>query len=332
MLVVAALAVAGALAGCAPEPHAASATKPTPVASAAPTPTPEPVFAPLTGVEVDAAIEGPALSAKIDNHWDARPQWGLERADIVFEELVEGGLTRYVAVWHSDAPEQIGPVRSIRPMDPDIIAPLGGIVAYSGGQERFVAMMQQTAVHNSVHGGLDDAFMSRSSDKRAPHNVVVEAQRLRAAYPELAAPAAPFDFSDGGSAPESGTVSPGVDLSFAPESPRSWRWDAASGGYLRGQDGAADADATGVQLTATNVVALQVAIDWSYGEVPRTVMVDSGSAWVFTGGRVLPVTWSKAGAAAPIELTDAGGREVTLARGTTWVELVPDSGDIAILD
>ena len=72
---------------------------------------------------------------KIDNHEDARPQVGLNRTDLVFEELVEGGLTRYVAVWHSDVPDAVGPVRSIRPMDPDIVAPLGGIIAYSGGQQ-----------------------------------------------------------------------------------------------------------------------------------------------------------------------------------------------------
>ena len=99
--------------------------------------TPAPTqLAPLRGTTVPAgSLAHPSLAAKIDNHEGARPQVGLDRTDIVFEELVEGGLTRYVAVWHSDVPEQIGPVRSIRPMDPDIITPYGGIVAYSGGQE-----------------------------------------------------------------------------------------------------------------------------------------------------------------------------------------------------
>ena len=79
-------------------------------------------ISPLTGEQIEVgALAAPSLAAKVDNHPDARPQVGLERTDIVFEELVEGGLTRYVAVWHSDVPAIIGPVRSIRPMDPDII-------------------------------------------------------------------------------------------------------------------------------------------------------------------------------------------------------------------
>ena len=75
----------------------------------------------------------------------------------MFEELVEGGLTRYVAVWQSDVPAEIGPIRSIRPMDPDIISPLGGIVAYSGGQDRFVRAMKATSVYNAIHGQSDTA-------------------------------------------------------------------------------------------------------------------------------------------------------------------------------
>nr|WP_241740108.1 MULTISPECIES: DUF3048 domain-containing protein [Microbacterium] len=300
--------------------------------SPTPTPTPEPVVAPLRGTEVPASIDTPALSAKIDNHWDARPQWGLEHTDIVFEELVEGGLTRYVAVWHSDVPEEVGPIRSIRPMDPDIVSPLGGIIAYSGGQARFVAMMQKTDVHNAIHGGADDRFMFRSTQKLAPHNVVLDAQDIVAEYDELDPPAAQFAYSPRGSAPVFGTPSGGVDLAFAPESPRSWTWDAASNTYLRAQEGRADTDSTGAQLSATNVVVLRVAIDWSYGIVPRTVMIDSGQAWISTGGSVREGTWSKDSRTAAITLTDAVGREIRLAPGNTWVELVPDSGSVSVHD
>src|SRR5690606_12965154 len=105
---------------------------------------PEPtVLAPLRGESVErGALSHAAVSAKIDNHPEARPQMGLERTDIVFEELVEGGITRYVAVWHSDVPDLLGPIRSIRPMDPEIVGSFGGIIFYSGGQPRFVQMMQ----------------------------------------------------------------------------------------------------------------------------------------------------------------------------------------------
>lgn len=324
------------LAGCtsaAPEatPSATVGTPtPIPTPTPTPTPTPESVFAPLTGAEVTTAIDTPALSAKIDNHWDARPQWGLEHTDIVFEELVEGGLTRYVAVWHSDVPDEVGPVRSIRPMDPDIVSPLGGIIAYSGGQARFVRMMRNTELHNAIHGGADDRFMYRATSKRAPHNVVLKAQDIVAAYDDLDAPPAQFHYSDEGRAPAFGTPSAGIDVRFSPESPRSWTWDAASGTYLRAQDGRKDVDAGGTQLSAVNVVVLSVPIDWSYGIIPRTVMVGEGKAWISTGGSVMTATWSKDSRTDRITLRNAAGRLVKLAPGNTWVELVPTSGSVTV--
>src|SRR3954451_3170906 len=134
-----AVALVTTTAACTPEAILPSAT-PSPAYTSdyeSPAPT---ALAPLTGVVVPAgSLTNSALAAKVDNHPDARPQIGLGHTDLLYEELVEGGLTRYAAVWHSDVPAEIGPIRSIRPMDPDIISPLGGIIAYSGGQQRFVA-------------------------------------------------------------------------------------------------------------------------------------------------------------------------------------------------
>lgn len=328
------LAVALSLGACSASPEPKAAPTPTVKATseATPTPTPSPVAAekaisPLRGTEVDpAAITGPALSAKIDNHAGARPQIGLNQTDIVFEELVEGGMTRYVAVWFSDVPAEIGPVRSIRPMDPDIISPLGGVVAYSGGQQRFVNMMMDAPVHNAIHGGADDRFMHRTRAKAAPHNVIVAAQELRAAYAQIPPPAPQFAYSlrpQTASAVAFGRPSPGVDVSFSDTSHRTWRWDAASSRYLRGQNGVADVDSTGAQLGATNVVVIGVAIDWTYGDIPKTVMIGSGPAWVSSGGAVVEGTWEKASRDAPVTLKNARGGPINLAPGSTWVELMP---------
>lgn len=292
---------------------------------------------PLRGTLVPPeTITGPALAAKIDNHVAARPQVGLDHTDIVFEELVEGGLTRYVAVWFSDVPSEIGPVRSIRPMDPDIVSPLGGVIAYSGGQQRFVDMMLNTPVHNAIHGGADDQFMYRTRSKAAPHNVIVRAPELRAAYTDIAPPAQQFAYSQRAqtaSAAAYGAPAAGFDLFFSAKEGRTWRWDVGSGRYLRSQNGAPDLDSAGGQLAATNVVALSVGIDWSYGDIPKTVMVGSGPAWVATGGKVLQVTWTKTSREAPIQLTNQFGTPVYLAPGNTWVELVPNArgGSIAVV-
>lgn len=323
------------LAGCSasPEPATPSET-PKPVWSSdyvEPAPL---VLAPLAGVPSDAAaLAHPSIAAKIDNHPAARPQVGLEATDIVFEELVEGGLTRYVAVWHSNMPEQIGPVRSIRPMDPDIISPLGGIVAYSGGQQRFVDLMRSTPVYNAIHGQADTAAtFFRTPSKQAPHNVLVRAQQLIAEHADLKAPQQHFAFARdtaSATAAKDGTPTAGIALVFGALGTPAWQWDAASTSWLRSMTGGApDTDSSGARLSADNVVVLRVPISTGLG-VPKTELIGSGEAWVGSGGGVVHAQWSKSSAAETIRLVDDHGVAVRLAPGNTWVELVPTAGSVS---
>lgn len=291
-------------------------------------------ISPLTGEQIEVgALTAPSLAAKVDNHPDARPQIGLERTDIVFEELVEGGLTRYVAVWHSDVPSVIGPVRSIRPMDPDIISPLGGIVAYSGGQSRFVEMMRAAPVYNAIHGQRDtDETFYRGDNADAPHNVLVKAPEVIGQHLDLAPPPQLFAFSDSiasATATKEGTPTAGMDMRFGSASSPSWNWDAASERWLRVQTGGApDTDANGAQLNAVNVVVLRVPVQ-VIQSIPTTQLIGSGEAWISTGGATVRASWSKSSMTAPIRLLDANGVAVRLAPGNTWVELVPLGGTLA---
>ena len=298
--------------------------------------TPAPtVIAPLTGEVIPAGTAlNPSLAAKIDNHIAARPQVGLERTDIVFEELVEGGLTRYVAIWQSDVPDEIGPVRSIRPMDPDIVSAFGGIIAYSGGQQRFVALMQAAPVFNAIHGqkATADTFY-RTKAKAAPHNVLVKASVVVGQHPELPAPQQQFAFSlDAASstAAKDGQPASSVNLVFSNASAPTWAWDAGRGQYLRAQLGVADMDSAGAQLGATNVIAIRVGIDSSLG-VPKTQLVSNGEAWVSSAGKTVHASWSKASPTSPIVLTDDQGVTIRLAPGNSWIELVPSAGSVTLI-
>jgi hypothetical protein len=304
------------------------------------TPTPKVyVTAPLTGVQYEEGtpqalqLAKPSVACKIDNGSQApRPQSGLNSTDIVFDEMVEGGLTRLVAIWHSAQPDAIGPVRSIRPMDPDILSPFGGIVCYSGGQWAFVKAIEAapvfTASETSEQG---KGTFSRSSDRIAPHNVMVNVQKLATDHPELSAPPAQFSFAPdltGSSAVSAGTAVTKFVVNF-PQASAAWAPSADGSVWLRTQDGAPLTDKLdGEQIHAVNVVVMQVKIDRSYldkkyGNVPKTVMVDSGPGYVFSGGKYIDVSWSKASATSPIVLTDASGGVVQLAPGNTWVELQP---------
>ena len=313
-------------------------------ACGAPTPTPTPTpgytstylappptaLAPLTGeTVVPGSLPASSLAAKVDNHPDARPQSGLERTDIVFEELVEGGLTRYVAIWHSDVPAEIGPIRSIRPMDPDIVSPFGGIIAYSGGQQRFVAMMRATNVFNAIHGQSDTAdVMFRADGRPSPHDVIVRAPELIAMHPDIPAPGQQFSFAPdaaNATAAVSGTPTQTIALRFGAASQPSWDWDAAAGVWARSQAGVPDLDTAGSSLTAVNVVVLRVPVTVSQS-IPKTELIGSGEAWVSSGGRTVHATWSKASMTDPIRLVDDTGTVVRLAPGNSWIELVPLGG------
>jgi len=297
--------------------------------------------APLTGVTYvqgsNPALAGPSVACKVDNLDVARPQVNLNQTDIVFDEMVEGGLTRFVAVFHSHMPTQAGPVRSIRPMDPDIISPFGGIVCYSGGQLKFVKLMKATNVFNANETEeVGKGTFTRVHDREAPHNVIVNIGKLQAAHPDLAPPSPMFKFAgDASGATTSLWGAPVTSLKvYFPSALAQWTPSADGTQWLRTQDGKVDTDAaTGEQIHATNVVVLQVAIDRQYGYVPKTVMVSSGKAWVLTGGQYIEATWSKASQTAPIELifdpssvksqVKAPIQPVLLAPGNTWVELMP---------
>ena len=288
----------------------------------------------LTGETIEAgSLSRPALAGKIDNHPSARPQVGLDEADIVFEELVEGGLTRYIAVWHSSLPAEIGPVRSVRPMDPEIVSPFGGIFAYSGGQVRFIQMMQEAPVYNAIHGQPDtEETFYRTSAKVAPHNVLVKAPELVDQHLNLPAPERQFAYAP--SVEESTAVVAGSPVTsmnprFSGFSSPTWEWDGTQGTFLRFQtNGAADSASSGNQIFATNVVVLQVGID-VVEDIPTTRLVNQGKGWVATGGSILEINWFKATPESPIILTTDDGEEVRLGVGNTWIELIPnDSSDV----
>ncbi|MGY2001756.1 DUF3048 domain-containing protein [Blastococcus sp. SYSU DS1024] len=298
------------------------------------TPPPPPVLWPLTGVDSGGAdVYRPALAVKIENSVDARPQTGLGAADMVWEQLVEGGIPRYVAVYHSTVPAEIGPVRSVRPMDAAIAAPLRGLFAFSGGQRPFVdavaASGLQVVSQDAGAGGFH-----RLPGRSAPHNTYADPHALLAqADPAHAKPPA-GQFLLARTPEEAGAVVAGVptgvvDLKLSGISRPRWTWSPPDGRWVRAETGAPAVEADGTPLRATNVVVLRVEVvntaftDPAGNPVPETVLVGGGEALVATGGRTLAATWSKRAPTDPVALTGPDGNPVFLAPGTTWVELVP---------
>jgi hypothetical protein len=330
------------LAGCA-EPRPGAIETPTPEAKVF-------VTAPLTGLTVEQGAAGsesfsaPSVACKIDNVEAARPQFNLNKADIVFVEMVEFGLTRLVAVWQSQPVDQAGPVRSVRPMDADITAPLAGIFCFSGGQLPFVNAVKDTGQYMASETSEQEdgkGSFSRLSSRGAPHNVIVDVALLQSQHTDLKAPKPMLPMVAFDPATESyevaSTESGEETISFRIKYPQAESgWKAEGSYFVRSQDGDQHIDeATGEILRATNVVVMQTETDNSfkdpkYGPIPRTVMIDSGIAWVFSNGKRVKGTWTKASQTAPIQLFDAAGAPIKLAVGNTWIELMAEPSKITI--
>ena len=308
-------------------------------------------IAPLTGVaymnesEIPDTNSFPAVSCKVDNAPAGRPQFNLNKADIVHVQMVEGGLTRLLVTWHSQPVDKVGPVRSVRPMDADIAAAFGGIFCYSGGVDMFIALLQDTSLYladeNTQQSVKPNSF-SRTPERFAPHNMVVDMGLLQSQHEDLAAPQSIFNYAaflDETKDYEPASASSGkatTDLTIEyPDATSYWKGDG-SGNLLRSQDGEPHMDGVSEeQVNAKNVVVLEVQIDSSirdarYGVIPKTIMVGSGKVWVFIDGKHIEGTWSKATQTSPIELLDSTGAVIKLAPGNTWVELKPDTATLTI--
>lgn len=294
-----------------------------------------PVLWPLTGVPTDAVAQRPAVAVKVENTRFARPQSGLEDADVVWETVVEFQVSRLVAVFHSRVPDEVGPIRSVRPMDIAIIRPLKGLLTYSGGQSGIIRLARNDSGAQifSHDAGADGLY--RTNYAAAPHNVYGDmgVWLEQADSNHQAPPGEQFVFAlrpHLASAVIAGE--PATTLSFRLSSAArpSWTWDSGSGLWLRSEDSTAAKSRDGDRLSAVNVVAITArhpdsGFDAQGGAaVPTYDLVGSGEVVVATGGRTIEGTWRKESTAAPLRLFLPDGSPLTLAPGNTWVELIPD--------
>lgn len=284
-----------------------------------------PVF-PLTGIATsDAqAIARPALVVKIDNHPLARPQSGLNEADIVFEENVEQ-LTRFAAVFQSGSSDPVGPIRSGRTQDVAMLASLNRpLFAWSGGNARVTAAISASDLRDlSALTQKHKPAYFRSNAKSAPHNLYSKTASLFAFAPaDAGPPPAQFTYRADGAA-SAGDAVAGVNLSMDGVKV-AWQWDAPTELFLRSSDGKPHRDAVdNAQLSTNNVVVLYVDYKPSPADFksPEAQTIGTGNALVFSDGKVVKATWSRTDRLQPFALKDSAGSVVALTPGRTFVEL-----------
>ncbi len=286
--------------------------------------------APLTGLPPagDVDLSRPALVLKIDNHPDARPQTGIELADIVFDIRAEG-VTRFFAVFHSQTPNPAGPVRSSRTSDFDLLRgfdhPLYGS---SGGNDYVMQTVKDLPIQAVTNYTRKEYF--RDSKRPAPHNLMIDANKLWAlANDTVQTPKPWFAYRLAAEALPAGAVAaPGpVTITFTGSPVVGYTWDEAAQGWKRTQDGAPHTVTAGGQLAPANVVVLETTYKTSPADTksPEVVSVGSGKAIVLTAGRIITGTWSRPAATDKPTLVDESGAPIALTPGRTWVEM-PQAG------
>jgi hypothetical protein len=279
-------------------------------------------IAPLTGLEdPSGAVAGRcAVTVKIGNTADAHPQHGIGAADVVYEEVVDGGITRLVAIYNSQAPDQVGSVRSVRPTDQSIVWPIKGVFAYSGGNSYELASIADAPV-TKLDETSAGSMMFRGPG-RAPNNLFAHVDQMYDACQDPPPPPL-FTYRPVGT-PSAGAPISSVAVTFGRGYDTSWDWDAAAGRWQRSIFGAPDNDPDGNRLGMANVVVMEVAYP---PDASRTTveadMMGRGDVWVFTEGKVTQGYWERTDKEKPAQLYDGSGVPIGLTPGQTWVELLP---------
>lgn len=285
-------------------------------------------IAALTGLPADTPVtQRPILAVKIDNYGPARPQWALDEADAVIEENVEG-ISRFVALFHTHLPEFVGPVRSARIGDLDMLSAMNRpVFAYSGANPGVTDWINSAAGSNVLVDwtALRHPCYKRSPDRPGPHNLLLDPTCAVNSSP-TAGPARPlWQITSTWTAPNHAGVL--ADTAFTVDMDGvavGWTWDGASGKYLRAQDGQPHVAVSGVQISAQNVV--EIATEYYPSPVdarsPTPNTVGSGAAVVHRNGTAVPVVWTRATAYDPFSFVDpVTGQPVALNTGTTFIEL-----------
>ncbi|MGH9052020.1 MAG: DUF3048 domain-containing protein [Acidimicrobiia bacterium] len=314
-----------------------SATTSSPTSTSAPTSTSTtaaaPASFPLNGEAADQeSILRRVLVAKIDNSPSGRPQVGLAEADLVIDVLVEGGTSRLLAFYHSEDPQQLGPVRSVREVDPKLVAPFIPISAHSGGVPEVEAALREVAF-DLGHPVVPSAYR-RDPNRPAPYDLIADPAALRAAGPPPAEEplATTLEFDD---QPLDGETAVTVEIRMSPDHQVTYRYSEVDGGYLRFHGDRPHEDASGRHLAATNVVVLFVQeletsrTDVSGAPVPDYEVLGSGAAVVFRNGQALAGTWERGRLQDFFRLVGPGGQAIRLDPGTTWIQLAPPEATLS---
>ncbi|MFC0080631.1 DUF3048 domain-containing protein [Aciditerrimonas ferrireducens] len=279
----------------------------------------------------------PALAIKVGNNPSARPQSGLSEADIVYEEPIEGAITRLLAVFQCHGAPQVGPVRSTRWIDVQLLEQFGHpVFGFAGGIDPDEALVRDSPVVDANFLRDYDLYY-RTDTRLAPNNLYVATASLWGLDDARTPPAPVFSFSTSLPKGLGATTTASATLTWSSIYDVTWTWDPPAESWLRAVNGTADLETSGRQLQAANVVILRVkTVPGPYSEDAEgdvgvhSITVGEGPLTVLRNGVAIHGIWQRGSIQEPIRLLSAAGTTIPLAPGPTWVELLPTTGQLQL--
>jgi hypothetical protein len=295
------------------------------------------VPSPLTGLPVDEDVAArPAVSIKVDNSDEGRVQQvGIDKADVLIEEKVEGTVTRFIAVFQGVDADLVGPIRSVRATDSNIVGAFGGVFTYSGGAPIAVKTLDKTPVVQVSEDKSGDKPFTYPSGKHRPYATYARTKRLREEAKKDAKappPFLPFLATGESYAPPTATPATKATVVFGSRTTAVLTWDPASNHWLRATNGSPHTVQNGGQLAFTTVIIQSTPYksagykDVAKNPVDQAVVVGSGSAVVLAQGKQVKAKWSKASPTAMTVYTDESGQPLKFPQGQILVMLPPTAG------
>ncbi|MFI8950004.1 DUF3048 domain-containing protein [Streptomyces sp. NPDC053750] len=271
-----------------------------------------------------ARVTSSILAVKVDNVPAARPQAGLDAADVVYVEPVEGGLSRLMAIYATELPKAVGPVRSARESDLELLRQFDRpTLAFSGAQSRLLPLIDRAPLRAEPPGEASDAYV-RDEDRPAPHNLYLRPGRL---LPSPAGPAALTTGFPRGDAPAGGRAETSRTVRY-PSASFTFTWSGSRDRWLVAMDGTPAVTADGRRPAPATVVVQHVKVrdsafrDSLGSNSPYVETVGSGRAEVLRDGRAHEATWKRPTAADGTSFTGRNGAPVNFADGQVWVVFV----------
>ncbi len=284
---------------------------------------------PLTGLAQEQPPNNPAFLVKIENTAAGQPQYGLHQADLVIEELVEGGITRLAAIYYSKLPTKVGHVRSTRTTDIGLAKPVGATIVASGGADKTLADIKAAGTKIFTYDAGSPGY-SKDPSKSAPYHVLWDLRKLNETADRGPVPNNPyFAFGQGPASADVTKKTTSASVNFSPATTTDWQYSGGKWSLTKSRT------ASGQEYKADTLVVIFARVadagynDASGDPVPETVLEGTGRAVIFSGGSAVEATWRKKALNSTMTFTaKASGKPVTIKPGHVFLEAAPRGGDV----